>query len=294
VDVPSTPGAPEWNIPISALPPGSIVKRRPYSFWESDRPQGIAASAGYAGLLLLVVYLAVLTRQLNSARLELSQLNASLEAQVRDRTAELIAANTALTAEVSERQRAEDALHQQLDETRKLQEQLREQSIRDPLTGMFNRRFMQETLDRELARSTRDQCPVAIVMLDLDHFKDLNDSHGHMAGDLVLQAMGELLRGKTRRNDVACRFGGEECVIIMPGVPLDIVTRRADELRAALANLRIPFGGSTLQTTASVGVAVFPGHGKDVDTLLRAADEAMYTAKQAGRDRVVVNPSASA
>jgi diguanylate cyclase (GGDEF)-like protein/PAS domain S-box-containing protein len=189
--------------------------------------------------------------------------------------------------DITERKQAEEALRAQLAEIQTLQARLQEQAIRDPLTGLFNRRFMEETFDRELARATREQYPVGLMMLDLDHFKPLNDSYGHQAGDLVLQAVGDLLRRHTRQNDVACRFGGEEFIVILPGASLELVMRRAEALRMLLADHPIPSGDQSLHVTTSVGVAVFPQHGQDIDALLGAVDQALYQAKSAGRNCVM-------
>jgi diguanylate cyclase (GGDEF)-like protein len=172
----------------------------------------------------------------------------------------------------------------------RLRERLRNQSIRDPLTGLFNRRYLEETLERELRRSVRHARPLAVIMLDLDHFKDFNDSFGHGAGDAVLQAAGELLHTFLRKEDIACRYGGEEFAIVLPEAPLEFVTQRADELRKAFKNLRTQFRDQSVGVvTISVGVASYPEHGSTGADLLRAADSALYAAKEAGRDRVVVS-----
>jgi diguanylate cyclase (GGDEF)-like protein/PAS domain S-box-containing protein len=171
----------------------------------------------------------------------------------------------------------------------RLREVLRRQSIRDPLTGLFNRRYMEESLERELRRAARHEQPLAVLMLDIDHFKRFNDTFGHQAGDTLLRALGEFLLARTRGEDVACRYGGEEFVIVLSGSGLDGATLWADELRRALPQLVVPHGGQVLgKVTASVGVAVFPDHGQTADVLLQAADQALYRAKTDGRDRVVV------
>jgi diguanylate cyclase (GGDEF)-like protein len=171
----------------------------------------------------------------------------------------------------------------------KLREALRNQSIRDPLTGLFNRRYMEETLERELRRVSRSEHPLGVVMLDLDHFKTFNDTFGHEAGDALLRAFGELLRLKVRGEDVVCRYGGEEFVLILPEMGAELVAGRAEELREAIKRLQVSHRNQSLGgVTLSAGVAVYPGHGENGEGLVRAADMAMYRAKNSGRDRVML------
>lgn len=167
-----------------------------------------------------------------------------------------------------------------------LRDRLRRMSIRDPLTNLYNRRYMEETLDRELERARRTGDEVGVVQLDIDRFKSFNDTHGHEAGDVVLQAIAEVLQTSVRNDDVACRYGGEELTLILPGVSLDAAEERAQSLLDRFRELVIPYRGSVLPApTASMGVAVFPLHGTTPDALLRLADNALYLAKGAGRDR---------
>jgi diguanylate cyclase (GGDEF)-like protein len=171
----------------------------------------------------------------------------------------------------------------------KLQEALRHQAIRDPLTGLYNRRFMWETLERELYRMHRKGSCLAVIMLDLDHFKRFNDTFGHLAGDALLSALGRMLLVHVRKEDVACRYGGEEFTLILPETSLETACSRAEELRQLVHNLHLEHHGQILGAiTISLGVAVYPQHGEDPEALLRAADAALYEAKHAGRDRVVV------
>jgi len=177
----------------------------------------------------------------------------------------------------------------------KLRETLRNQSIHDPLTGLFNRRFMEETLEREMERAQRTQGPLGVVMLDLDYFKHFNDTYGHDAGDLLLREVGALLNTQIRGSDVACRYGGEEFTLILPEMPLDIVQQRVEALRLGIKELSLSHHGQSLTTlTVSAGIAMFPEHGAAVDTLLRAADQALYRAKAEGRDRVVTTDAPAA
>lgn len=170
----------------------------------------------------------------------------------------------------------------------RLREHLRDQSIRDVLTGLFNRRYLEETLERELGRAERDQVPAGVLMLDIDHFKRFNDDFGHSAGDEVLRALGRLLVEHTRVDDIACRYGGEEFTLVLPRCSLEIAVERAEQLRAQAHALRVTHAGQSLGSiTLSVGVAVFPEHGASAAAIVNAADRALYRAKQAGRNRVV-------
>ena len=171
----------------------------------------------------------------------------------------------------------------------RLRDSLREMSIRDPLTGLFNRRFMEETLDRDLGIALRSDTEVGIVVIDVDHFKAFNDTHGHEAGDAILEAVGEVLTNFSRASDVACRFGGEEFMMILPGCSIEDTRSRAEELRRRVAALRVPFRDIELVgPTISCGIAGYPRHGATSDMLIRRADEALYAAKRGGRDQVAV------
>jgi diguanylate cyclase (GGDEF)-like protein/PAS domain S-box-containing protein len=170
----------------------------------------------------------------------------------------------------------------------RLREALRRQSIRDPLTGLFNRRYMEESLERELSRAVRNDQPVAVLMLDIDHFKRFNDTFGHQAGDKLLRALGDFLMQRTRGQDVACRYGGEEFALIMANAAADAARKRADLLREELKELTVEYGGQTLgRVTVSIGIAVFPSNADNAEHLLKAADNALYRAKEEGRDRAV-------
>jgi diguanylate cyclase (GGDEF)-like protein len=169
-----------------------------------------------------------------------------------------------------------------------LRESLRNQSIRDPLTGLFNRRYMQESLERELLRATRSSYAIGIIMLDIDHFKNFNDTFGHAAGDQMLRELGSFLKLQVRGGDIVCRYGGEEFTIILPEASLAIARQRAELLHREARQLQVQYQGQPLgPITLSLGVAAFPQHGTAADALLQVADEALYRAKNAGRDRVV-------
>jgi diguanylate cyclase (GGDEF)-like protein/PAS domain S-box-containing protein len=171
----------------------------------------------------------------------------------------------------------------------RLRESLRTQSIRDLLTGLFNRRYMEESLDREFRRAERRGAPVGVIMLDIDRFTNFNNTFGHQAGDTLLHALGELLRTRVRAEDIACRYGGEEFVLIMPEASLEITAERAEVLRKEARELRVQQHGQSLgAVTISFGVAAFPQHGPSAEAVIRAADLALYRAKSEGRDRVAV------
>jgi len=169
-----------------------------------------------------------------------------------------------------------------------LRERLREQAMRDKLTGLYNRHYVEEWFGLELRRARRHGRPVAAIMLDIDHFKRFNDSFGHEAGDLVLRELAGALGRSTRGSDVASRYGGEEFLVLLPECPFDAALRRAAQMREEVAKLELRYDGRPLgPVTVSLGVAAFPDHAKESGELLRCADEALYLAKQTGRNRVV-------
>ena len=176
----------------------------------------------------------------------------------------------------------------------RLRESLRDQSVRDPLTGLFNRRFMQECLDREMLRGTRKNRSLAVIFIDIDHFKRFNDMFGHEAGDEVLRSMSDFFRSHFRGDDVICRYGGEEFAIILPESSAQDAAVRADLLRLAAKDLKLLYHGVTLDSvTISAGIAGYPEHASTATELLNAADACLYEAKAKGRDRVVLATSAA-
>jgi diguanylate cyclase (GGDEF)-like protein len=177
----------------------------------------------------------------------------------------------------------------------RLRDRLRDQSIRDLLTGLFNRRYLEETLLRELNRAERTSRPLGLLVIDIDHFKRLNDSYGHDAGDAALAEVGRLLGKSFRSSDIACRFGGEEFVVVLPEAVRGFAATRAESLRLAVKELRVNVRGTPIQSmSVSIGVAHFPDDGRTPEDLIRAADVALYAAKAQGRDRVVVASPAAA
>ena len=171
----------------------------------------------------------------------------------------------------------------------RLRETLRTQSTRDPLTGLFNRRYLTESLDREVRRADRNSHPLGIVMLDLDQFKPFNDTHGHEAGDALLRSFGRFIQKNTRGEDIACRYGGDEFVILLVDADLEVARRRAEELREGFGRMVVRHLNQKLDSVSfSMGVAAFPLHGTTAEDLLAAADEALYDAKAQGRNRVSI------
>lgn len=221
--------------------------------------------------------------------------------------------NKQLQAEIAERQRTEAALRSSQLELQSLlaivsrdkadleimletatqhgdliEELLHNQCIRDPLTGLFNRRFLGDFLERELNRSLRQQQPLGAIVFDIDHFKRFNDTFGHDAGDVVLAEVGRFLQNSICNSDIACRYGGEEFMLILPETDLETTKQRAEQLRDGIKRLKLeylhqPLGGITV----SLGVACFPEHGSTGAELIQVADVALYRAKALGRDRVV-------
>jgi diguanylate cyclase (GGDEF)-like protein/PAS domain S-box-containing protein len=198
-----------------------------------------------------------------------------------------------ITRDIHERmqyqQRLEEAnrqLQEQLQENVALHALLTEQTLRDPLTGLHNRRYLEETLPRELSRAKRVGYPMALVMVDLDHFKRVNDTYGHPTGDAVLKAMASILLHGAREGDIICRFGGEEFLVALPNMTIERAHTRAKAWQTALASSSIQHGAFSIQITLSAGISAFPDNGADVETLLHRADEALYRAKANGRNRV--------
>ena len=177
----------------------------------------------------------------------------------------------------------------------KLRDKLMNQAIRDGLTGLFNRRYMQETLEREVRRSQRKNLPLAVMMLDLDHFKRFNDTFGHGAGDALLRDVGAAIKSQVRTEDVACRYGGEEFAIILTDSSVENAMLRAEDIRGKIRNLKVSHHGQLLGTvTVSIGIAGFPSDATDSLAILSAADRCLYKAKELGRDRVVTTARSGA
>lgn len=197
--------------------------------------------------------------------------------------------------DITDRKRVEDDLRQanehlgvQLLEIERLHAKLREEALHDPLTGLFNRRYMEETLDREFAGAERENYAVSLVMIDIDHFKQINDTYGHQAGDQALRSLSAMLSGHIRGRDIACRYGGEEFLVVLPHTPIEVASRRAELWRTSFEALPLEYEGREFHATISLGVAAYAFHGKSSHAVLAAADKALYAAKRGGRNRVEV------
>jgi len=198
-----------------------------------------------------------------------------------------------VTARVEDEQalkQANEELQARVEEIESLHLELSEQAIRDPLTGLFNRRYLSEMLTREIARASREGYPVSFIMLDVDGFKQINDVYGHTTGDLILRFLGSQLLSQTRAGDFACRYGGDEFLVVLTNLPLEAAVERAEKWRASFQESSTSVMGLSEVATISVGVATFPIHGEAADQVFAAADGAMYAAKSAGRNRVTVSP----
>ncbi len=198
-----------------------------------------------------------------------------------------------VSRDIGERKRMQDQgeiayekLRAQMEEINALQVQLREQAIRDSLTSCYNRRYLDETIEREIARAGREGYPISLLMVDIDQFKKVNDTYGHPAGDAVLTAMGKLLRHRTRAGDIICRYGGEEFLMVLPNMVLEDALPRADGCRIDLMELETPYEGTKVKITVSIGVASFPTHGSTAAQVIQTADRALYLAKNSGRNCV--------
>ena len=166
---------------------------------------------------------------------------------------------------------------------------LRKQSARDHLTGLYNRQYMEETLERELLRAARKQTSLGVIMLDVDEFKNFNDTCGHAAGDTILRALGQLLLENVRGEDIPCRYGGDEFITVLPDASRGVARERAKTICEQARQLQLQFGGNVpVNFTLSLGVATFPENGSLSADILRAADDALYCAKREGRNRVIV------
>jgi diguanylate cyclase len=190
---------------------------------------------------------------------------------------------------------SEQALHDvnahlktQLNENQMLQSLLKEQVNRDPLTGLYNRRYLDSIMERELVHCKRENRPLSLMLIDIDYFKAINDNYGHPMGDQVIKQIAQLLQNEARLEDVVCRFGGEEFLLWLPNMPRTVAIERAERWRQTLAGTPIVSGGFEFQVTLSAGIAIYPEHGVSPKILIGNADQALYRAKSEGRNRVVV------
>jgi diguanylate cyclase (GGDEF)-like protein len=209
------------------------------------------------------------------ANQQLRALEAVLEKRIDERTAELNQSN--------------HKLMEQLEYINSLQDKLRQEAVRDPLTGLFNRRHLNEMLPIEFARAKRSNAPLTIFLLDIDHFKNVNDTHGHQVGDQVLQMVSEALKKNVRLGDIVCRYGGEEFLLVMPGMKIEDARIRAEILRTIVGSQIVKGRDGAFGVTISIGAALYPQDSQTEEDLISMADEALYRAKQNGRNRVEFN-----
>ncbi|MFZ5822433.1 MAG: ligand-binding sensor domain-containing protein, partial [Chloroflexota bacterium] len=224
-----------------------------------------------AVLAVAAVILGVVQWRINNIR----ATNRELEKRVDGRTKELLDAQERLHI-------ANEELKRQLDEITKLEKQVREQAIRDALTGLYNRHHLLNVMEAEFCRAARKGHSIAFMLMDLDHFKEVNDLYGHQAGDLALQAATQTISKLIRRSDIAFRYGGEEFLVILPEISVQDARQRAEQLRRAIDELEILFGEKTITINASIGIAIYPLHGNNGDEMLTRVDQALYQAKEAG------------
>ncbi len=267
--------------PFAPLPLTFLIL--PFIVWAAFRFSRREVTSAVAGVCAVAVWHTVAGRgpfALDAPNLSLILLLAFIST--------LVVTGLMLSAAVAEREGSRHKLERVLREAR-------EQARTDPLTRLANRRSLEEFLRRAWTRAKRGARPIAIVMIDLDHFKSVNDRFGHDAGDRVLTGVARLLQAHVRAGDMACRLGGEEFALVLPDATLEAAQHRASALRAAIRALELRHRGRPLgSVTASFGIAVFPVHAGDPGALLLAADRALYKAKAAGRDRVTVYAAARA
>ncbi|MFN8433031.1 MAG: GGDEF domain-containing protein [Anaerolineales bacterium] len=189
----------------------------------------------------------------------------------------------------TELRRVNDLLILQLEANNSLQLELREQALRDPLTGLYNRRYLRETLEQEVTKAKRDQTPLSVIISDIDHFKLINDSYGHQVGDQFLVEIAKLMKTHARSTDFVCRYGGEEFLIVMPGTPANAAIKRAEEILQKCTDTIIVHEGKNLQVAMSLGVATYPDHGQEFEEIIIKADKALYISKQNGRNRITLS-----
>jgi len=213
---------------------------------------------------------------------QLEDFNAQLNRRMSEYAAQLMSARSALEQEVTKRIWAEKELTE-------ANRQLHDKAVRDALTGLYNRRYLEESLDREVSRARRSGLPIGVMMVDIDHFKHVNDTFGHAAGDAVLRAVGQFILSLTRGEDILCRYGGEEFVLVMTHALPRAVRERAEALREGVQGLMVEHGARQIGAiTVSIGIAMLPDQGESGQSVLHAADAALYEAKRAGRNCVVL------
>lgn len=262
-----TRGLPGVLICPLAIASGALASTTVIAFHVSTDTEGLVTLASIIGL---AIYLSLMGIEFFTYIRKLREVQKAVDHQKN-------------TLEV-----ANTALHAQIEKIHDLQEKLREQANRDSLTGLFNRRYLEGTLEREIARCKREGAPLAMLMLDVDHFKRVNDTYGHQAGDEVLRVFAQLLSEHARTEDIVCRYGGEEFLMVLPKMPLAIARERADRLLSLVQQTAVMFNDLQIRITTSIGIAAAPEHAASADDLIRCTDQALYHAKETGRNRVVV------
>jgi diguanylate cyclase (GGDEF)-like protein len=238
--------------------------------------------------MLLVIVMVLISAWFGVDALVLRKIKVLIDTIQRLKEGET-SARTGLKYGVDELSHIARAIDEAAEGLERLLNLLREQTIHDPLTSLYNRRFLDESLKRELSKAERNEKPVGMIMIDIDHFKKINDTHGHHIGDVVLVAVAKSLLENVRTGDIVCRFGGEEFAILLPGANLNITKGRAEALRGVIEKINFLDLGETIgSVTISLGAAVFPEHGSDAATLLQSADAALYAAKAGGRNQTMV------
>lgn len=275
---------------LEGAAPISIVVSVPKAVIHQDIDRALALTlSGIAAVTLLLI----LSAWYGAERLVLRRVGVLLDMTQRVRGGDL-AARTGVKPtreELSQLGGALDEMAEQLQtreaKLRHLMEELREQAATDALTGLYNRRYFWDLLEREVLATERNRRPFSVIMLDIDHFKEINDTWGHDAGDYVLKEIANMLRASVRGSDVAVRYGGEEFAMLLPEASAGAAAERAESLRRALEALVIRYGEKNLSVTASFGVVEYDGSTHDAAALVKAVDEALYAAKAGGRNRVV-------
>jgi diguanylate cyclase (GGDEF)-like protein len=271
--------------------PATIFVSVPRAVVHEDINRALVQTVG--GTVALTLLLIVIAMY-GAERFVLRPLRAMLDMTAKVRVGDLSARTGIVrtSEELSQLGQALDEMAERLEsrdaDLRRALEDLREQAITDTLTGLYNRRYFHDALGREILAARRKPTVFSIVILDLDHFKRVNDTWGHDAGDFVLKSVGELVRANVRGSDVAARYGGEEFALLLTGTRVQVAEQRAENLRADIAALGLAYEGHPIRVTASLGVAEYTGAPAEAYAVIRAADAALYAAKAAGRNRVMV------
>ena len=286
-----------WTVKRAAVNPergtqATVLVSIPRSVIHEESHHALAVSLlGIAAVTLLLIVFA----WYGAERLVLRPIRGLLEMASRVRSGDLSARSgmTHSREELSQLGAALDDMAEQIEardaKLRSVLEELRTQAISDALTGLYNRRYFWDALTRELIAEQREPTDLSVVLIDLDHFKEVNDTWGHDAGDRVLQEVADLLRASVRGSDIAVRYGGEEFAVLLPGTPAQVAAERAEEMRRELEARTVDYGSASIRITASFGVADYSAGNLSPAAFMRRVDAALYSAKQSGRNKVVVH-----